>query len=117
MSRSINNHEQEPKWLDSRQLVKRLVITGTLVLETPAQFGNGDTDGATDMALLLDPLEGRSLLTGASLAGALRNYVREQPHAQWDTILFGGAKGDDEGAQSPLIVDDALGDFPPHRTP
>ena len=28
------------------------------------------------MPLLLDPLEGRALLTGSSIAGALRNYLR-----------------------------------------
>ena len=35
-----------------RQIVERIVITGTLVLETPAHFGNGDADAFTDMPLL-----------------------------------------------------------------
>ena len=58
-------------------LSKRIVITGTLVLDTPAHFGNGDAEGLTDMPLLYDPLDGSPLLTGASIAGALRNYLRE----------------------------------------
>ena len=62
----------------SRRIAERILIEGTLILETPAHFGNGDTVGFTDIPLLLDPLEGKQpLLTGASLAGALRTYLRE----------------------------------------
>ena len=109
-------------WLakTSRQIDRRIVIEGDLVLQTPAQFGNGDSDALTDMPLLVDAHDGVSpLLTGTTLAGALRAYLhrREQGYRQADKpgqdtlteLLFGGFKGDDEGEQSALIVDDALG--------
>lgn len=112
-------------WQDytqSRRITERLIIRGDLTLLSPAQLGNGDSDGSTDMPLLLDALEERPLLTGSSLAGALRahllaqtiGYCREEQSrskgAQRSMVelLFGGAKGDEEGDQSPLIVDDAL---------
>jgi CRISPR/Cas system CMR subunit Cmr4 (Cas7 group RAMP superfamily) len=96
----------------SRGIKARIVVEGELVLLTPAHFGNGDGSDATDMPLLTDSLDPtRPLLTGASLAGALRAYLRRisSKDASLDKALFGGAKGDDEGEQSPLIVDDALG--------
>ena len=96
----------------SRGIKARIVVEGELVLLTPAHFGNGDGSDATDMPLLTDSLDPtRPLLTGASLAGALRAYFRRisSKDASLDKALFGGAKGDDKGEQSPLIVDDALG--------
>ena len=103
----------------SRQIGGRWVIEGDLVLQTPTHLGNGDTDGIVDMPLLLDEATGRALLPGTSLAGALRNYLRERRHGfekrASDTLieaLFGGEKGDDEGNQSALIIDDALGEMP-----
>lgn len=107
-------------WNQSRQIVERVVVTGELVLLTPAHLGNGEADGLTDMTLLRDPLTAtQALLTGASIAGALRNYLRERlvgyatPLSNKDkdspvTALFGGEREDDKGSQSALIVDDAL---------
>lgn len=105
----------------SRRVVERIVVRGTLITETPTRFGNGDTDGLVDMPLAVDALEGKALLTGASLAGALRNYVRERelgygekdkssPHSAV-TALF-GYQDRDKGAQSLLIISDALGERP-----
>lgn len=110
----------KPLWSGdtSRKIVARLIVEGDLILQTSAHFSNGDTDELTDMPLLVDPLDGKMpLLTGASIAGALRSYLRErergygQPADQnsASVLLFGSLKGDDEGEQSPLIVDDALG--------
>ncbi len=103
----------------SRQISERWVIEGDLVLQTPTHLGNGDTDGIVDMPLLLDEATGRALLPGTSLAGALRNYLRERRHGfeqrAADALietLFGGEKGNDEGNQSALIIDDALGAMP-----
>ncbi|MCE7946715.1 MAG: hypothetical protein DYG88_04720 [Chloroflexi bacterium CFX4] len=101
----------------SRKIVKRVVVEGTLVLQTPAHFGSGDEAGAL-MPLIVDEREGKPLLTGASIAGALRSYVwsleKGYGHAQSGNshaaALFGGVREDAEGAQSRLIVDDALGD-------
>lgn len=122
----------QPKRAVHRQLRERLVVTGTLVLTSPAHFGNGDAEALTDLPLLLDEVSRRPLITGASLAGALRNYLREwqwgyelplpssDPQSPdyrdgvetekdlWATALFGGHRGDELGAQSPLIVDDAV---------
>lgn len=111
----------EPMWSGekSRKIVERIVIEGTLVLETPAHFGDGDDEGAV-MSLLVDSLDGTTpLLTGASIAGALRSYLwayeRGYNVAQKDgkntatSLLFGTSRDDDrgDGDQSRLIVDDA----------
>jgi CRISPR/Cas system CSM-associated protein Csm3 (group 7 of RAMP superfamily) len=113
----------------SRKITERIVVEANLVLQTPAHFGNGDGDEIIDMPLLVDPLDGESpFLSGASIAGALRNYLRanlrgynvQLPELSDDTSvreereslvtrLFGGFKGDDKGEQSPLIIDDAIG--------
>lgn len=100
-----------------RSIVERWVITGVLELETPAHFGNGDGDALTDMPLLLDEVEGRPLLPGASIAGALRSYLREfesdygnkEISNSMAALLFGSSRTDEDGRQSPLIVDDAVG--------
>jgi CRISPR/Cas system CSM-associated protein Csm3 (group 7 of RAMP superfamily) len=110
----------KPFWSgdQSRKIISRIVVEGDLVLQTPAHFGNGDGDDLTDMPLLLDPLDGKTpLLTGASISGAVRSYLRErekgygQPadRASASVLLFGCSKSDEDGEQSPLIVEDVLG--------
>lgn len=95
----------------TRHIRQRIIIEGDLTLQTPAHFGNGDGDKLTDMPLLLDPYDNRSpLLTGASLAGALRSYLGELNDKSAAILLFGGDKGDENGEQSPLIVADSLGE-------
>ena len=104
-------------WEKSRQIVERVIVTGNLVLLTPTHLGGGETVGPTDMTLIRDEVSGQPLLTGASIAGALRNYLREVTHGYNGkpdskspvVFLFGGERGDNEGSQSLLIVDDALG--------
>ncbi len=99
----------------SRKIVKRVVVEGTLVLQTPAHFGSGDEAGAL-MPLIVDERKGKPLLTGASIAGALRSYVwsvekgygQAQSSNSRAALLFGGVREDDKGEQSRLIVDDAL---------
>ena len=100
---------------DSRQLTKRLVIKGDLVLETPAHFGGGPP-GLVDMTLRLDPLEGIPVLRGTSLAGVLRSYLRKRQSGFAQNIssnsledqLF-GSQGDQDGEQSWLMIADAIG--------
>lgn len=110
----------KPFWSgdESRRIIERIVVEGDLVLQTPAHFGNGDTDDLTDMPLLVDSFDGKTpLLIGASIAGALRSYLREREQgygqaadrSSASVLLFGSLKSDDEGEQSPLIVDDVLG--------
>ena len=104
-------------WDESRRIATRLVVTGTLKLETPAHLGSGESGETVDMALLKDASEARPLLPGTSIAGALRSYLRAYERGDFGAeqksgaaaLLFGGTKGDDDGEQSPLMVDDALG--------
>lgn len=143
----MDERQAEPKTERSkhRSITKRVIITGNLELTRPAHFGNGDSDELTDIPLLMDePLLAddedsteenagkRAVITGASLAGALRNYLRERelgyevvsppldPQkpdiADWRAAenallaaqLFGSYRGTPDGDQSPLIVDDAF---------
>ncbi len=101
-------------WLKSREIVERIIIKGDLILETPTHFGAGDKEGLMDMPLALDPLDGKALLTGSSLAGALRSYLREREKGYGkkgskDSLymsLFGNQE-DSEGEQSFIIVHDS----------
>lgn len=105
---------------NARKLVGRIVIEGELVLETPARFGNGDRDGVVDMTIARDPLDGRALLPGASIAGALRSYLRTREvgfrtvdgAASQTKLLFGEetkrAGQEKASSQSYLIAYDSL---------
>lgn len=111
-------------WTQGRDIGKRLIITGNLSLTSPAHFGNGESEGLTDMPLLRDALQQKPLLMGTSIAGALRAYLQarrhgyrcsEQEHKNNVALLFGMVKGDDseDAEQSPLIIDDAIGQLLP----
>jgi len=105
----------------ARGITGRTIITGRLVLETPAHFGNGDVVGVTDVPLLRDPRDGVTpLLPGASIAGALRSYLREVERGYGATgqrgdlaeRLFGRLEKQNKkefSLQSWLLVDDTLG--------
>jgi CRISPR/Cas system CSM-associated protein Csm3 (group 7 of RAMP superfamily) len=116
----LNNRHQ-------RNIYKRIIVKGTLFLDTPTCLGSGDSDSLTDLALLRDSVdEDKALLTGASIAGALRNYLRDyagkygELEAEGDltNLLFGSARKIldqnkkvvivDDGDQSPLIVNDSI---------
>lgn len=112
----MNGYEVEGR--AGRKITERVMIEGTLVLDTPTHLGNGDADSLTDMPLLLDAVTGKPLLTGTSIAGALRAYVREVEHGyrvrEQDNDrarqLFGTVRGN-ESVQSWLLVNDALGEM------
>lgn len=110
-----------------RHIIERIIIRGTLVLDTPTCLGNGDAEGPTDLMLLRDSISSKALLTGASIAGALRNYIHEYqygyPNSNEDkedeqensnkpanlaTYLFGAERKDEKGEQSPLIIHDSI---------
>lgn len=101
----------------SRKLVKRIVVEGRLVLQTPAHFGSGDEEGSL-LPLIFDEVSSQPLLTGASIAGALRSYLwtleqgygKKQAASTLTAKLFGGVREDEKGTQSSLIVDDAYGE-------
>jgi CRISPR/Cas system CSM-associated protein Csm3 (group 7 of RAMP superfamily) len=99
---------------NNRAVMERWIIEGTLELVTPTSLSNGDDDPLVDLPIVVDALEGVPLLTGASLAGALRAYVADYGDG-YAEALFGGRKGNPNGAQSPLIVEDARG--PVGKTP
>jgi CRISPR/Cas system CMR subunit Cmr4 (Cas7 group RAMP superfamily) len=94
-----------------------------LELLTPTALGSGDSDGLLDMLLLRDTVSQQPLLPGTSIAGALRSYLLsrkngyrfgiEQNGSDPCELLFGGNKGKSDGAQSLLIIDDALAE---HQT-
>lgn len=130
MTQTLSTPQENRLKRNQRRIVKRMIIYGELVLETPTCLGSGDTESPTDMPVLRDSVSDRALLTGASLAGALRNYLweyekgyekkeeqREKKEEKADQsnltrdlamLLFGGMRSDDDGNQSPLIVEDAL---------
>ena len=101
----------------TRNIQQRWYVQGTLELLTPTHLSNGDDDPVVDLPIVTDPLEGRALRTGASLAGALRSYLNDFGFAAAESlspaiILFGAERRDNSGAQSSLIVEDALGPQP-----
>lgn len=118
----LQRNTKPPRWSgdESRKITKRLVVECDLVLQTPAHFGSGDEAGSL-VPLIVDELTQQPLLTGASIAGALRSYLWtvEQGYGHEQTsvnlvtassMLFGGSRQDNDGHQSRLIVDDAYGE-------
>jgi CRISPR/Cas system CSM-associated protein Csm3 (group 7 of RAMP superfamily) len=112
MSVAVNNGK-------IRTMVARWIVTGEMRLETAAHFG-GEGESLADMKLLRDSLDGVTpLFPGTSLAGALRSHLADVLGGYFSnedkdvTTLFGASrKNDDDGAQSPLIVFDSLGELP-----
>ena len=113
-----------------RLVVRRVVATGDWVLDAPLHLGASD-ESDVDLPLLSTlPMDGtapRPLLPGATLAGALRSYLRSldlgdrrafekqdllQEQDLLATKLFGGLREDDAGLPSLVEVDDAVGVLP-----
>lgn len=105
-----------------RPIVARWIITADLVLQTATHLGGGAGD-VVDMMLVRDARTGAPLLPGTSIAGAVRSHLADvlggyrSREDAGVAILFGGARGDDLGGQSPLIVFDSLGILPDHHAP
>ncbi len=123
----------------TRHITERWIIEGALRLTTPTHLGNGDADPSIDLPLVTDAFDGRAVLNGSSLAGALRHYVNEQldgyeayrdpdtrrdAHRERATALAANLFGErpgfdlnaaerqaaaDRGSQSRLLIADALG--------
>lgn len=111
MSQNPLNDAQAP-----RRLAARWVIRGTLTLRT-AMHLRGEEDERVDMSVLRDPRNGSALLSGTTLAGALRDALADRLVGYGEVepsevgALFGGARGREDGEQSPLIVFDAIGEL------
>lgn len=107
---------------NSRTITERIHISGKLILQSPAHFGNGEVrgDALVDMSLLLDNTETapKALIPGSTIAGALRSYLRERLDGYGKkkesndqiSALFGPRRENEneEAEQSLLIVEDAL---------
>lgn len=96
---------------NQRYIIKRLIVKGNLVLDTSTCLGSGDSDGLIDITLLRDSISSHALLTGSSLAGGLRNYLHDYQNGL-DKLLFGATRTDEDGDQSPLIVNDSISTKP-----
>ena len=107
----------------NRHIIKRIIVRGTLVLDTPTCLGSGYAEGPTDLVLLRDSIQQKqiidgqqiecyhALLTGSSIAGSLRNHLHEYQggyEADDQSKLFGGKRSDEDGDQSSLIIDDSV---------
>lgn len=103
------------QWANPRNLKERIIIEGKLVLKSPALLGSGDSDSLTDMPLLLDEAEKekKALLPGATLAGALRNFLvlHDPKHDETLARVLFGSVNDEQSQESYFIADDALGEF------
>jgi CRISPR/Cas system CSM-associated protein Csm3 (group 7 of RAMP superfamily) len=100
-------HQETKFQRNQRHIIKRIIIRGNLILDTPTCLGSGDSESPTDLSLLRDSVSNHALLTGASIAGAIRNYLREYQNSD-EFSLFGGLRTDEDGDQSPLIINDAI---------
>lgn len=100
------------QWQNPRKISERVVIQADLELVSPTHIGCGDTDSLLDMPLARDPLSGKALLSGASVAGALRAYLVKCGKEDWAGKLFGRVDEKKVGFESLLIVDDAIGEIP-----
>lgn len=94
----------------SSRVAERVVVVGKLVLQTPTHLGNGDVSFFTDSPVFRD-MDGVPILSGATLAGALRAWVgRTNP--QLADELFGYVTGTAGGQQATsletaVLVNDA----------
>lgn len=99
------------QWQNPRKMSERLIIRADLELISPTHIGCGDEDSLLDMPLARDPLTDKALLAGASVAGALRAYLVKCGEEERADLLFGQIS-QKVGYESPLIVDDAIGEIP-----
>lgn len=100
-----------------RSLASRWRVEADLRTVTALHLGGADDGADVDLPVLRDGVSGAPLLTGASLAGAMREYLclcrlgdRTVEGAKSPvTRLFGGVREDAAGMQSAAIVFDAVG--------
>jgi CRISPR/Cas system CSM-associated protein Csm3 (group 7 of RAMP superfamily) len=115
------------RWNEHREISRHIIVKGELTLLTPARFGGGEEGVVTSMPILRDPATNLPLLSGSSIAGAMRAYVRErildyetaepENESMISQKLFGEVLGEDAGRgagqnaesrESYLVINDAL---------
>lgn len=101
-----------------RPVAARWVVMAELTLRTDTHLG-GEQDSISDMPVLWDPVDDCPLLSGSSLAGALRSHLSDYIKGYFESEpeeaceLFGSAgDADGHGGESPLIVFDSYGKLP-----
>jgi CRISPR/Cas system CSM-associated protein Csm3 (group 7 of RAMP superfamily) len=103
----------------SRRVKDRLVITGTLVAETPIHVGGIDGNPATDMPLSVNGL-GKVYVPGTSLAGPLRHWLIEGFGHDTVETFWGRIPSKtpgDKGHASYVSIADAEVTLPSNSTP
>ncbi len=101
-----------------RRISRRIFIKADLVFSSPVIIGSQDPQDLIDLIILRDPRENKPLLPGSTMAGAIRNYLRERKYGfrsdgsgidpiPWQNLLMGYAK-DQNGEESLLITTDSL---------
>lgn len=89
----------------TRKVAERIVVIGRLMLQSPAHLGNGDVSFFTDSPIFRD-MDGQPVLSGATLAGALRAYL-SRIDSQLASELFGYVTGANS-ANGPIALETAL---------
>lgn len=112
----INSTPTNARWdgASARGIVRRIVAMGTLQFEEAVRLASGEAATVVDEVLLRDAFEGKALLPGTTLAGALRAVLeRRMSDAALARKLFGGVervRGEEIMLESLVVVDDALGE-------
>lgn len=107
----MGNKNINAKWNKSKNLNERILVRGVLELLTPTHLGNGDDDDILDMPLMIDEISNKPLLTGTSIAGAMRGYLSGILGANAKEVrnLFGSVSNK-TSFESNLVVEDSICD-------
>lgn len=103
----LTTEERGPQWLNSAGIHERVVVRLRLMLKTPTHVGSGDDQGLIDMPLMRSSDDGKPMISGATLAGALRAYLASQDKEAAAQRLFGSVHSDSKSRESWVQVSDA----------
>lgn len=84
----------------------RITAKGTIIAISPIHLGGTGGDESTDLAMIKDG-QGRYLLPGSGLTGAIRSALNEHFDDAKEDSAFGFQKGD-KGSASLIFVEDAV---------
>lgn len=101
-----SNSERSPQWLNASGIQERIIVRLVLELQTPTHIGSGESDAVLDMPLLRDPMNNQPIISGSTLAGALKAYLaKSDPQAAKN--LFGNVGNDNKSRESWVRVGNA----------